>query len=902
LPHGSTSDTGLSPGATCSPNTSTIASVSAAWWVSGRVRTSVPSMSKRRSTGGRRICHSASPAVRFAPIPIIVVALAVAAPPAAASVAIGPQRVVVSGDGGTVTVTRQPFRLEFADAAGRPVLAQVENSGQQPLVVPPSPSPIPLGNDTQTRPTLYAPLTFTVGQARDFQYPGSQWNGNELSGTEAGVQFSARDVVDAQPSGDGVKLTVSTSDPSGRELAVTIAPGPAGAFSVHAEPTPSDGVATLGDSFASQADEAFHGFGGRHNALDQRGQDFYNWIEQENVGAGYFDPAVAPAPGQGGHGYLFPNGATAAYWLQSQFVSSHRYGFLLNRDELSRWRMGSDRPDAWQVSAAAPALDYVVAPGDPPDAIRNLTAATGRHQPPPEWALGPQMDRLVRFPNETPETYDKSVQDDLARLERHEIPLTGYRIEGWWYYDDAALEKIIGRLHALGIHALLYFRSFADTSGNSGVDDADAFGELTQNGWAATTPAGSPYVFGSNFNAPAVLVDFTNPGAVQWWEERMKRGLDLGADGFMQDFGEQTQVDMRFADGSTGAAMHNRYPNLYHRVTHDFVARYEREHRGRQIFWYTRAGYSGLPGSPAYEQSNFPGDETTDWSRSSGLASLTTDMLNRAVGGAYGFNADIGGYLDVGPYPETTKELLIRWAEWEALSPIFRLHGAASAGTHAPWTFDADTVRLYNQISDLRITVAPLVGQLWREAARTGIPVTRPLWLEFPGDAEAAKQDQEWMLGPDVLVAPVVEEGKTARDVYFPAGCWRAPDNGETHRGPAHAEVSAPLARLPYFFRCGSQPLGPAAQAPRGCVDRRKLSFRIHQPRRGRIVRVVAYVNGRRTRAVSGRRVTRFTLRRLPKGRFTVRIVAVSSSGQRTVSVRRYRGCRKGRPRTRVHR
>jgi alpha-glucosidase (family GH31 glycosyl hydrolase) len=833
----------------------------------------------------------------------LAVAFALSPAPAAASVSIGPQEIVVTGGGGSVTVTRTPFRVRFADSKGREVLSEVENSGQAPLPVAPTPSPVPLGNDTQTRPARYAPLTFTVGAARDFQYPAYQWNGNELAGTEAGVQFSAQDVAGARPTGDGhgVLLTVSTSDPSGRKLEVTIAPGPAGAFSVHAEPAPHDGVATMGDSFASGAGEAFRGFGGRHNALDQRGQDFYNWIEQENLGAGYLDPATSQAPGTGGRGYLFPNGATAAYWVQSQFVSSSGYGFLLNRDEISRWRMASDRPDAWQVSAASPALDYVVAPGAARRAIATLTAATGRHQPPPEWALGPQMDRLVRFPSETPASYDASVQDDLKRLERHEVPLSGYRIEGWWYYDDAALKKIIARLHAAGIHALLYFRSFADTSGNSGVDDPNAFGELMAGGWTAKTAAGTPYLFVSNFENPGVLIDFTNPGAVKWWEARMRHGLDLGADGFMQDFGEQTQVDMRFADGSTGAEMHNRYPNVYHRVTHDFVARYEREHPGRRIFWYSRAGYSGLPGSPAYEPSNFPGDETTDWSRSSGLASLTTDMLNRAVGGAYGFNSDIGGFFDVGPFPTTTKELFLRWAEWAALSPIFRLHGAVGSGTHAPWTFDAETVRLYNRISDLRISVAPLIGQLWRRAARTGVPVTRPLWLEFPGDAEAAKQDQEWMLGPDVLVAPVVTQGAVSRDVYFPRGCWRAPDNGELHRGPGRASVDAPLDRLPYFFRCGSQPLGPAAQAPRGCVDRRKFSFRIHQPAAGgRIVRVVAYVNGRRVKAKRGRRVTRLTLRRLPKGRFTVRIVALSSSGARTVSVRRYRGCRKGKPTTHV--
>ena len=809
----------------------------------------------------------------------------------------------MKGDGGSVTITRAPFRVRFEDASGRTVLQQVENSGQQPLPIVPTPEPVPLGQDTQQRPTLYAPLTFTVGQARDFQYPASQWNGNELSGTEAGVEYSARDVVDAQPAGeDGVKLTLATSDPTGRQLIVTVKPGPAHAFALHAEPSPADGVATIGDSFASDDGEAFRGFGGRHNSLDQRGQDFYNWIEQENLGAGELDPAVSPSPTSSGHAYLFPNGSTAGYWVQSQFVSSHHYAFLLNRDELSRWRMASDRPDAWEVNVASPQLDYVVAPGSPRSAIANLTAATGRHEAPPTWALGPQMDRLVKFPDESAQTFDANVQDDLKRLERHEIPLTGYRIEGWWYYDDAQLKKIIGRLHALGIHALLYFRSFADTSGNSGTDEGSAFGTLTQNGWEAKTAAGTPYVFVSNFNQPGVLIDFTNPGAVKWWEARMKRGLDLGADGFMQDFGEQTQVDMHFADGSTGAEMHNRYPNVYHRVTHDFVKRYERSHPGRHIFWYTRSGYSGLPGSPAYEMSNFPGDETTDWSRSSGLASLTTDMLNRAIGGAYGYNADIGGYFDVGPYTKTTKELFLRWAEWSALSPVFRLHGAAGSGTHAPWTFDDETVRIYNRISDLRIEVAPLIGRLWRAAARTGVPLTRPLWLEFPGDAEAAKQDQEWMLGPDVLVAPVVTEGARERDVYFPRGCWRERDTGAVFRGPAHVVVDAPLDRLPYFFRCGSQPLGPAGRAPRRCIDRRKFTFRIHQPSAGgRIVQVTAYVNGRRAKRVRGRRITRFTLRRLPRGRFTVRIVALSSRGPRTVSVRRYRGCRKGRPTTRVH-
>jgi len=86
------------------------------------------------------------------------------------------------------------------------------------------------------------------------------------------------------------------------------------------------------------------------------------------------------------------------------------------------------------------------------------------------------------------------------------------------------------------------------------------------------------------------------------------------------------------------------------------------------------------------------------------------------------------------------------------------------------------------------------------------MPIARPLWLAYPGDATAAKQDQQWLLGPDVLVAPVVTEGATSRPVYFPQGCWRSPDSGLEVTGPRTVTVPAPIDTLPYFFRCGTAP------------------------------------------------------------------------------------------------
>jgi sulfoquinovosidase len=836
---------------------------------------------------------------RVGAVGVLTAALVVALPAGAqAEVELGAERVVVRSGAATATITRSPFRLQVSDAAGRPVLEQVANTRPAPLAVPPTPDPLPLGSEPPDRPALYAPLSFTVGTTRQLQYPSTQYAGNELSGVEGGVSYAARDVVGAERRGEGAQLTLSTSDPSGRQVVLLVAPTGDGALRVTARVTPDAGVVSMADSFTSVDGEAFRGFGGRHDELDQRGSDFYNWNQQQNTGYGSLQPAGDVGPGLGGDRALFPGGPESAYYVQSLFHSSRGFAFLLDRDEISRWRMASDRPDAWRVDVAAPALDYVVAPGDAPRALGALTALTGRHRVPPAWAAGATMDRLVRFPPEGAAAYKASVADDLRRIERGEIELDAYRIEGWHLYEPEELRAIIRRLRERGVRAMLYFRAFVESEPN-GYDDPDAFREALEGGYVATTPGGAPYLYATNYNVPGALVDFTDPEARRWWERRIRAGLDLGADGFMQDFGEATQVDMRFHDGSTGVQMHNRYGRVYHALTREIVERYEREHPGREIFFYVRTGYSGTPGSAAWEGATFAGDGTTDWSRSSGLASQTPDMLNRAIGGVFGFTTDIGGYFDVGPYSPTTKELFLRWAQWAVFSPHFRLHGSVSAGTHAPWTYDEDTVRQYRALTRLHRQAVPLILRLWRDGVRTGIPPTRPMWLAVPGDPVAARQDQQWMLGDDLLVAPVVTQGATARTVYFPPGCWEHGATGERFTGAGERRVAAPLDSLPWFVRCGSAPLGDRATGATGlpgarrCVSRRTFTIRLRRPDGAPLRSARVTVAGRRVpvRRSRGRLVARVDLRGRPAGRFTVRVVAVTRAGRTAEEVRRYRTC-----------
>jgi alpha-glucosidase len=819
---------------------------------------------------------------RFAPV-ATAAALLGAAPGSEARVQIGPERVVVEGKRARAIVTRAPFGLRFEDGRGRLALRQVEPdpTGVLPL---PAHTQSQFGTISPPPPAMYSPLAFLVGEHQIAQETAQQWEGNLISVTRAGVEYAARDVTAAVRAGSGARLTVSTTDPSGRSLVVGVRPGPRGTIAVSARPDPPDGVAAMSDSFAAAPTEAFRGFGGRHDSLDQRGSEFYNWLQQENLSSGSFETVTEPSQGET---YMFPNGEHAAYYVQSSFVSPGRYGFLLDRDELSHWRIAYDRPDAWRVEAAAPAIDYLVAPGGAKRAIATLTRINGRQPLPPDWALGSLMDRLVKFPEDPPESHLANVESDLREIARHRVPVDGYRIEGWQFLPRHELRRLIAALRARGIHPMLYFRLFVGQD-EIGTDDPRAYDEALEKGYVATTADGRPYTFVSNFSEPGAQIDFTNPAAVAWWKGRIREALELGADGFMQDFGEQVLHDMHFHDGNTGEVLHNRLAGLAHRATREVVEQFEREHPDREIFFYTRAGHSGTPGAAAFENANFPGDETTDWTRSAGLASLATDMLNRAIGGAWGFTTDIGGFFDVGPYQPTSRELFLRWAEWAALSPFFRLHGSVAAGTHMPWTYDREAVSTYNALAQLHRRARPLIRRLWRRAMRTGIPMTRPLWLAFPRDERAAEQDQEWLLGPHVLVAPVVAEGASERAVYFPRGCWRSPESGRRYRGPRSATVPARVQDLPYFFRCRRRPFRPfagaAARLPaRRACGRRRLPYRlIRSRRRGRIVSTDVYVNG-----------VRATVQDLPLANgFAFAVVTRTDRGHAARSARTYPRCR----------
>jgi alpha-D-xyloside xylohydrolase len=730
-----------------------------------------------------------------------LLAMMVSAPTATAKavrVALPSSLVVGAGDV-SAAVRTAPFGLSFRDSLGREVLGSVRADALPTPTVHLS-DLLGVVGDTDVVAPRYAPITFTTGAVSMTQIePFPLVTGNPFLTVSAGATYSLTDVEEAQRLEDGgVRLTVATDDPSGRTAVVEVRPDEGNAVRTAVRFEPSTNIAFVGAGFRSGPDEAFHGFGGRRNALDQAGQSFFNWIDQT-----IFDlPLLGGQPQTG-------------WYQQAQFISSRPYGFFLEQSELSRWRMRSDRDDAWQVESNSPGLRFTVAPGRAPQAIATLTAITGRTPVPPAWQVAPIFAQTLSggTTGKTPEAYEAEIRASLDKIDELDLPYQAFSFEAWWLLQRIGkLDEIIDLIKSHGLHPLVYFRAWAGNDGQGTEDDA-AFETAKREGYAATRADGSPYVF-SDTLAPgkqAVQLDFTNPRTVAWWRGRVRAALDAGADGFMQDFGEQTMWRMHFADGSTGQSMHNRYPIDFHRTTRQIVEEWHREHPDRtEPMFYVRSGYSGRPGSAAYESANWCGDYQSSWSRTTGLAALTTDMLNRAVGGAYGFQCDTGGYMDLLTGP-VTRELFLRWSWFAALTPGNRVHGGPVYGQKFPWSWDDEAARIHRASLLLHRAAEPYILRLWREAKRTGMPITRPLWLAYPAMPGVDRIDQEYLLGPDVLVAPVVTQGATTREVTFPPGCWRDPQTGRTYLGSTTAEVAAPLDRHPYFFTCGTTPFEPPA-------------------------------------------------------------------------------------------
>ena len=282
------------------------------------------------------------------------------------------------------------------------------------------------------------------------------------------------------------------------------------------------------------------------------------------------------------------------------------------------------------------------------------------------------------------------------------------------------------------------------------------------------------------------LVDFTNPDAVAWYQSYLRRLMAQGVDSFKTDFGERIPTDVVWHDGSDPERMHNHYTHLYNRAVFDVL---EAERGEGEAVLFARSATAGGQQFPVH----WGGDcESTFVS----MAESLRGGLSLASSGFGFWSHDIGGF-------EGTPDAAVfkRWLAFGLLSSHSRLHGSDSY--RVPWAFDEEAVDVTRRFTSLKHQLMPYLAAAGVEAHEEGVPVMRPMVLEFPDDPGAATVDTQYMLGPDLLVAPVFSaEGDV--DVYVPEGTWTSLLTGDRVTGPRWVRERHGFDSVPLYVRPGT--------------------------------------------------------------------------------------------------
>lgn len=530
--------------------------------------------------------------------------------------------------------------------------------------------------------------------------------------------------------------------------------------------TDGRGRVAFHDSFSLGPDERLYGLGEQFGPFDKRGQRIVSWSRDPTGGLT----------------------STVSYMQIPFFTSSRGYGVFLHHGSKIVYELGQPALQSVAFRANDPYLDYffIQGPGAK-EIIARYTELTGRPVAPPAWTFGAWYSRCWYSDRQ-------QVEGIVERLRELGIPGDVVHLDPLWLKERRA-RKLDGCDFVWDEEAFPDPQGFVRWLAERGFKlslwenpyvwvDTEMYREGLEKGYFVRSQEGG---LARSLDNPeeTVLPDFTNPDAYRWWQDKHRPYLRAGAAAFKPDYGEAVPADALFADGRSGEQAHNVYPLLYNRCVYEVMW----EERGEAML-FSRSGYAGSQRYPI----NWTGDQPTTWG---GMAAALRAGLSLSLSGISMWSHDIGGFWNpdnLGP-PDPT--LYVRWAQFGLLSSHARFHGI---GQREPWHFGDEAVEVVREFVRLRYRLLPYIYSLAREAEAAGLPVVRPLVLEYPDDPVAAAVDYEYMLGSYLLVAPVLNpEGRCL--VYLPSGTWHDWWSGERHQGPGHLRLEAPLGRLPLYVR-----------------------------------------------------------------------------------------------------
>lgn len=515
------------------------------------------------------------------------------------------------------------------------------------------------------------------------------------------------------------------------------------------------------------------------------------------------------------------DGGTAtelAYKNVPFYLSNRGYGVLVNHRDHVSFEVGSENVEQVQFSVAGESLEfYVIAGPTPAQVLSRYTALTGRAPHVPDWSYGLWLSTSFTT-NYDEETVTSFVDGMLQR----DIPLSVFHFDCFWMREfnwtdftwDARVfpdpEGMLARLRAKGLRLSAWLNPYIGQR-------SALFDEAAAQGFLVRRADGSVWQW-DMWQAGMALVDFTNPDARTWYQDKVRTLLRQGIDAIKTDFGERIPTDVIWHDGSRPRDMHNWYTHLFNEAVFSAI---EAERGAGEAVLFARSATTGGQRMPVH----WGGDNSSTFVS---MAESLRGGLSLALSGFAHWSHDVGGFEGM---PDA--EVFKRWVAFGLLSSHTRLHGSSSY--RVPWLFDEaaelaeddphSAVSVTRAFAKLKASLLPYLRTAGHEASRTGVPVIRPMVLAFPDDPAAATLDRQYLLGPDLLVAPVFSASGQV-DFYLPAGTWTHLLTGESicgggWRRERHAVDSVPLyvrpgAVLPRIeddvLTLGLYPGGPAEQ------------------------------------------------------------------------------------------
>lgn len=546
---------------------------------------------------------------------------------------------------------------------------------------------------------------------------------------------------------------------------------------------------------AATAEEKVFGCGEQFSYFNLRGKTFPLWTSEQGVGRNKKTLVTWLADCQ-------ENAGGDYYWTffpQPTFVSSKKY-YCHSIDSCYMDFDFAD-PHFHELQIWSNTVTFLFETSDSyVGLLEKLTALLGRQPELPDWVFN---GVILGIQGGT-----EACQAKLQRMRAYGVPVAGIWAQDWegrritsfgkrlmwnWRWDEElypGLPEAIARWRKDGVRFLGYINPYV-------AEQKSLYEEAARLGYLAKTLDGDEIYkveFGEFY---AGVVDLTNPDAFDWYKEVIKRNLiTFGLDGWMADFGEYLPTDIRLHTGVDAAVMHNAWPSLWAKCNYEAVV--EAGKLG-EILYFMRAGYSG---SQKYSVMMWAGDQNVDWSLDDGLASVVPAALSLAMSGHGLHHSDIGGYTTLFDM-KRGKELLLRWCEFAAFTPMMRTHEGNRPDSN--WQFDGDeeTILHFARMAKIFVALGPYLRELVAENARRGVPVMRPLFLHYEEDARCYDIKYEYLLGRDLLVSPVYSENTDKWSVYLPIDEWVHLWSGNVYSGGA-VDVAAPVGMPPVFYRSSS--------------------------------------------------------------------------------------------------